>query len=240
MAYRTDEDPTTTGRFAWAGRSYLIQTGATVVSGLGNAGAPIATAFAVLHMGGGATEIGYVTGARLLATLVFLLIGGAVADRLPRHRVMVAANVGNALSQGVLAALVLAGSVRLWQLVLLSAAGGVGQAFFAPAAEGVIMESVDQQQAPRAFALFRTALNSSLIGGAALGGALVAAVGPAGCSHWTRSASPPPAPCDSSCARLPRCPGANPALACSPTCGTAGTSSPRAAGCGRWWSSTAW
>ncbi|WP_280664943.1 MULTISPECIES: MFS transporter [unclassified Kitasatospora] len=177
MANRTDEDPTTR-RFGWAGRSYLIQTGATVVSGLGNAGAPIATAFAVLHLGGGASQIGYVTGARLLATLVFLLIGGAVADRLPRHRVMVAANVGNALSQGALAALVLAGSVQLWQLVLLSGAGGVGQAFFAPAAEGVIMESVDQRQAPRAFALFRTALNSSLIGGAALGGALVAAVGP--------------------------------------------------------------
>ncbi len=174
---RTD-DHRTTRRLAWAGRTYLIQTGATVVSGLGNAGAPIATAFAVLAMGGGASEIGYVTGARLLTTMLFLLIGGAVADRLPRHRVMVAANACNALSQGTLAVLVLAGSAQLWQLVLLSGAGGVGQAFFAPAAEGVIMESVDQRQAPRAFALFRTAMNSSQIGGAALGGALVAAAGP--------------------------------------------------------------
>ncbi|MGF1431918.1 MFS transporter [Kitasatospora sp. LaBMicrA B282] len=162
----------------WAGRDYLIQTGATVVGGLGNAGAPIATAFALLRMGGGAAAIGYVTGARLAATVLFLLIGGAVADRLPRHRVMVAANLGNALSQAVLAALVLSGTARLWQVVLLAAANGVGQAFYAPAAEGMIMESVDQEQAPRAFALFRTALNSSQIGGAALGGALVAAVGP--------------------------------------------------------------
>ncbi|MCX4750797.1 MFS transporter [Kitasatospora sp. NBC_01287] len=163
---------------SWAGRDYLIQTGATVVSGLGNAGAPIATAFALLRMGGGAAEIGYVTGARLAAIVLFLLIGGAVADRLPRHRVMVAANLGNALSQAALAALVLTGSAQLWQVVLLAAANGIGQAFYAPAAEGMIMESVDQEQAPRAFALFRTALNSSQIGGAALGGALVAAVGP--------------------------------------------------------------
>ncbi|MBB4921712.1 MFS transporter [Kitasatospora kifunensis] len=163
---------------AWAGREYLIQTGATVVGGLGNAGAPIATAFALLRMGGGAAAIGYVTGARLAATVLFLLIGGAVADRLPRHRVMVAANVGNALSQAALAALVLTGSAKLWQVVLLASANGIGQAFYAPAAEGMIMESVDQEQAPRAFALFRTALNSSQIGGAALGGALVAAVGP--------------------------------------------------------------
>ncbi|WP_329561718.1 MFS transporter [Kitasatospora sp. NBC_01266] len=163
---------------SWAGRDYLIQTGATVVGGLGNAGAPIATAFALLRMGGGAAEIGYVTGARLAAIVLFLLIGGAVADRLPRHRVMVAANLGNALSQALLAALVLTGSAQLWQVVLLAAANGIGQAFYAPAAEGMIMESVEQEQAPRAFALFRTALNSSLIGGAALGGALVAAVGP--------------------------------------------------------------
>ncbi|WP_344444732.1 MFS transporter, partial [Kitasatospora nipponensis] len=165
-------------RFAWAGRSYLIQTGATVVSGLGNAGAPIATAFAVLRMGGGAEAIGYVTGARLAATVLFLLIGGAVADRLPRHRVMVAANVGNALSQGVLAVLVLGGSARLWQVVVLAAAGAVGQAFYAPAAEAVIVEAVDPEQAGRAFAIFRTALNSSQIGGAALGGTLAVAVGP--------------------------------------------------------------
>lgn len=177
MPNRTD-DHRSARPLGWAGRTYRIQTAATVVSGLGNAGAPIATAFAVLAMGGGAAQIGYVTGARLLTTLLFLLIGGAVADRLPRHRVMVAANACNALSQGALAALVLAGSAQLWQVVLLSGAGGVGQAFFAPAAEGVIMESVDQQQAPRAFALFRTAMNSSQIGGAALGGALVAAVGP--------------------------------------------------------------
>ncbi|WP_280693138.1 MULTISPECIES: MFS transporter [unclassified Kitasatospora] len=163
---------------SWAGRDYLIQTGATVVGGLGNAGAPIATAFALLRMGGGAAEIGYVTGARLAAIVLFLLIGGALADRLPRHRVMVAANLGNALSQALLAALVLTGSARLWQVVLLAAANGIGQAFYAPAAEGMIMESVEQEQAPRAFALFRTALNSSLIAGAALGGALVAVVGP--------------------------------------------------------------
>ncbi|TQF06559.1 MFS transporter [Kitasatospora acidiphila] len=165
-------------QLTWAGRDFLIHSAATVVSGLGNAGAPIATAFAILRLGGGAAEIGWVTGARLAATVLFLLVGGALADRLPRHRVMVAANLGNALSQALLAVLVLTGQARLWQIVVLAAANGVGLAFFAPASEGMVMESVDQRQAPRAFAVFRTALNSSQIVGAALGGALVAAVGP--------------------------------------------------------------
>ncbi|MFD8087471.1 MFS transporter [Kitasatospora sp. NPDC059722] len=165
-------------RFAWAGRNFRIQTAATVVSGLGNAGAPIATAFAVLGDGGSGTEVGYVTAARLLPTVLLLVIGGALADRLPRHHVMVAANLFSGLSQAVLAALVLNGHTQLWQLLVLSAAGGAGFALYAPAAEGMILQSVPPDHAARAFSVFRMGQNASQIGGAALGGVLTAAVGP--------------------------------------------------------------
>lgn len=110
--------------------------------------------------------------------MLFLLVGGAVADRLPRHHVMVAANALNFLSQGAFALLVLTGRPELWQMMLLSALGGTGQAFFNPAAEGMLMSSVDREQASRAFALFRMAMSGAAVGGAALGGAMVAAVGP--------------------------------------------------------------
>ncbi|MFJ9948779.1 MFS transporter [Kitasatospora sp. NPDC091207] len=165
-------------RFPWAGRNFRIQTAATVVSGLGNAGAPIATAFAVIASGGSTAEVGYVTAARLVPVVLLLMIGGALADRLPRHHVMVAANLFSAVSQAVLAALVLAGQAQLWQLMVLSAAGGAGHAFYAPASEGMIMQSVAAEHAGRAFSVFRLALNSAQIGGMALGGALTAAVGP--------------------------------------------------------------
>lgn len=109
-----------------------------------------------------------------LPLVLFLLIGGAVADRLPRHRVMVAANALNCLSQAVFAVLVLAGEARLWQMMLLSALGGTGQAFFSPAAEGMLMSSVSGEQASRAFAMFRMAMQGAGLGG----GAMVAVVGP--------------------------------------------------------------
>ncbi|WP_406195716.1 MFS transporter [Kitasatospora sp. NBC_01560] len=165
-------------RFPWAGRNFRIQTAATVISGLGNSGAPIATAFAVLASGGSAAEVGYVTAARLVPVVLLLMVGGALADRLPRHHVMVAANLFSAVSQAVLAVLVLNGHVRLWELMLLAAAGGAGHAFYAPASEGMIMQSVAAEHAGRAFSVFRLALNSAQIGGMALGGALTAAVGP--------------------------------------------------------------
>ncbi|MFF8909921.1 MFS transporter [Streptomyces olivaceoviridis] len=163
---------------AWAGRNYSLLTAAAIVTSLGANGSLIAAAFAVLESGGDGGDVGLVAASRTLPLVVFLLIGGAVADRLPRHRVMVAANTLNCLSQAAFAALVLGGEPRLWQMMLLTALGGTGQAFFGPAAEGMLMSSVEGEQAGRAFAVFRMATQGAALGGAALGGALVAAVGP--------------------------------------------------------------
>jgi MFS family permease len=169
---------TSSRRPAWAGRNYTLLTVAAVVTGLGGSGALIAAAFAVLEAGGDGGDVGLVAAARTLPLVLFLLIGGAVADRLPRHRVMVAANVLNCLSQGAFAVLVLTGEPRLWQMMLLTALGGTGQAFFGPAAEGMLMSSVQGEQAGRAFAVFRMAMSGASLGGAALGGAMVAVLGP--------------------------------------------------------------
>ncbi|MGR8011812.1 MFS transporter [Streptomyces hypolithicus] len=162
----------------WAGRNYVLLTAAAIVTNLGSHGALIAAAFAVLQSGGDGGDVGLVAAARTLPLVLFLLIGGAIADRLPRHRVMVAANSLNCVSQGAFAFLVLAGDPQLWQMMLLTALCGTGQAFFNPAAEGMLLSSVNGAQANRAFALFRMAMHGAAIGGAALGGALIAAVGP--------------------------------------------------------------
>ncbi|URM92184.1 MFS transporter [Streptomyces sp. MRC013] len=162
----------------WAGHNYLLLTAAAVVTGLGSHGALVAAAFAVLESGGDGGDVGLVAAARTLPLVLFLLVGGAVADRLPRHRVMVAANALNCVSQAVFAVLVLTDRAQLWQMMLLTALCGTGQAFFSPAAEGMLMSSVGGGQASRAFALFRMAMSGAAIGGAALGGALVAAFGP--------------------------------------------------------------
>lgn len=149
-----------------------------MVTNLGSHGALIAAAFAVLEAGGSGGDVGLVAAARTLPLVLFLLIGGAVADRLPRHRVMVAANALNCLSQAAFALLVLAGDPQLWQMMLLTALCGTGTAFFNPAAEGMLLSTVSGEHANRAFALFRMAMNGAGIGGAALGGAMIAAMGP--------------------------------------------------------------
>lgn len=165
-------------RPSWAGRNYLLLTAAAGVTNLGNNGALVAAAFAVLEAGGDAGDVGLVAAARTLPLVLFLLIGGAVADRLPRHHVMVAANAVNCLSQAAFAVLVLAGEPQLWQMMLLTGLGGTAHAFFGPASEGMLLSSVEGEQAARAFAVFRMAMQSAAMGGAALGGAMVAVLGP--------------------------------------------------------------
>uniref|UniRef100_UPI0015C4F63E MFS transporter n=1 Tax=Streptomyces griseiscabiei TaxID=2993540 RepID=UPI0015C4F63E len=122
-------------RPAWAGRNYTLLTTAAVVTNLGSHGALIAAAFAVLESGGDGGDVGLVAAARTLPLVLFLLIGGAIADRLPRHRVMVAANTLNCLSQAVFAVLVITGTADLWQMMLLSALGGRVEERLAGAAE---------------------------------------------------------------------------------------------------------
>src|SRR5438034_8166018 len=75
----------------------------------GNAFANVALAFAVLDLTGSKADLGYVLAARSLPQVLFLLVGGIWADRLPRHRVMVSSNLVSGLSQGAVAALLLSG-----------------------------------------------------------------------------------------------------------------------------------
>ncbi|MBW5485685.1 MFS transporter [Streptomyces bambusae] len=156
----------------------MLLTASAVVTNLGSHGALIAAAFAVLDAGGSSRDVGLVAAARTLPLVLFLLVGGAVADRVPRHHVMVAANALNCVSQALFALLVLAGDPQLWQMMLLTALCGTGTAFFNPAAEGMLFASVSAEHANRAFAVFRMATSGAALGGAALGGMMVAAMGP--------------------------------------------------------------
>jgi Transmembrane secretion effector len=96
-------------------RNFRLLLACNVISVTGTAFAIVAVPFAVLAIGGSAADVGYVAAAVMVPALIFPL-GGVVADRLPRHQVMMAANVLQAVAQAGAAALVLAGRARVWEL----------------------------------------------------------------------------------------------------------------------------
>ena len=155
----------------------LLFLGRTV-SFLGNAVAPVALAFAVLDLTGSKSDLGLLLAARAAPQVVFILIGGGLADRLPRHHVMVVSSVVSGLSQVSIALLLLTHHAQLWHLVVLSVVNGTSTAFFFPASAGVVPQTVPAQLLQQANAVLRLALNASWIVGAAVGGIAVAAVGP--------------------------------------------------------------
>jgi MFS family permease len=159
-------------------RNFRLLVACNVISVAGAAVSFVALPFAVLKIGGSASDVGYVATAKLVPLIVFLLLGGVVADRLPRHKVMAAANVLQALAQGTSAILVLTGQARVWQLVILAAAGGVGLGFYYPAAQGLLPQTVPPEQRPRANALDQTGQGAASIAGAAVGGLLIGLAGP--------------------------------------------------------------
>jgi MFS family permease len=148
------------------------------VSFAGTAMAPVALAFAVLELDGSATDLGLVLTLAILPQLVFLLVGGVVADRLPRHLVMVSSNVLSGLAQAAAAVLLLSGRAEIWQLAVVAVVRSVATSFFFPAQQGIVPQTVPRWLLQPANALLRLTLNAVTIGGAALGGAIVATAGP--------------------------------------------------------------
>ena len=159
-------------------RNFRLLLACDVISMAGSSVAIVATPFAVLAIGGSATDVGFVATASTLTLVAFLLLGGVVADRLPRHQVMLAANLLQALTQAASAALVLTGHAEVWELIALSAGRGVGMGFYFPAAAGLLPQTVPADQRAQASAMDRIGRNGAVIGGSALGGLLVSAAGP--------------------------------------------------------------
>ena len=158
-------------------REFRLLFAGRTVSLVGTAIAPVALAFAVLDLTGSKTDLGLILTAREVPVIVFLLVGGIWADRLPRNRVMVGANVVSGLTQAAAAALLITGNAEIWHLAALASVNGAAGAFFFPASSGIVPQTVPTPLLQQANALLALAINSATIGGAAVAGFLVAAFG---------------------------------------------------------------
>jgi MFS family permease len=138
--------------------------------------APIALAFAVLDLGS-KSDLGFVLAAGWAPQIVFILVGGVWADRLPRNVVMVATDVVSGVAQSAIACLLLLNRAQVWQLIALQVVRGVATSFFFPASSSVVPHTVAASQLQQANALLRLSQNTTNIIGAVVAGALVATIG---------------------------------------------------------------
>jgi MFS family permease len=137
----------------------------------------VALALFVTQRTGSSTDLGLVLGAQSLALVTLLLFGGVWADRLPRQRIMMGADIARGVLQAVLAILILTSVVEVWEIAVVAAAYGGFQAFFEPAYAGLVPQTVSEELIQDAKALTESVSNVAALIGPALGTALVLGIG---------------------------------------------------------------
>ena len=158
-------------RFAWY---FAARTTTTI----GSAMTTVALAFAVLHISNEPGALARVLAAHTTTMVIFLLLGGVVADRYSRTAIMQSSHALAFLTQGTAAYLVLTGTAQVWHLVALEALNGAVSAFGMPAGMGVVPLLVPPERIQQANALLSFSRSTVTVIGPALAGALVVGAGP--------------------------------------------------------------
>jgi MFS family permease len=137
----------------------------------------VAQAWLVYRLTESSFYLGLVAFSGLFPVLLFSLLGGFVADRFNRHRILVIAHTLGMVQALVLAFLVLSGHVHVWHVIVLAILLGIVHAFEMPARHSFIADMVPREHLPNAIALNSSAFNIARFMGPALAGFLIAAFG---------------------------------------------------------------
>ncbi len=162
-------------------RNYRLWFQGQLVSMVGTWMQVTAQGFLVFQLTHSTAYLGYVGFAAGVPSLLFMLFGGVIADRIARRKLLLITQSTMMLLAFLLASLSFAQLVQPWQIVLLALALGTANAFDAPAAQAFVLELVERQDLTNAIALNATLFNLATVVGPTVAGLTYAAVGPAWC-----------------------------------------------------------
>jgi MFS family permease len=141
----------------------------------------VAESWLVYRLTGSAALLGVAGFAGQIPVLFLATIGGTVADRYNRHRILVTTQTISMVLPLILAALVFTGRVHVWHVMALAAVLGVVNAFDIPARQAFVVEMVGKEDLVNAIALNSSIVNAARAVGPAVAGVLLAAVGEGWC-----------------------------------------------------------
>ena len=131
----------------------------------------------VLQMTGSPAALGAVTMIQFLPVTVLSLVGGVLADRLPKRRTLVVVQSIATVQAGTMALLAATGTIEIWHIFVLAFVLGCTNAIERPVRQSFFSELVDRDRLVNAVALNSSILNLARVLGPALGGLAIAAVG---------------------------------------------------------------
>lgn len=165
-------------RRLWSNPRYRLLFLARLVSNIGNGMTPIALAFGVLSLpGADATDLSYVTTSQMVPVVIFLLVGGVLADRIGRARLVGGTDVLGSIVVATNGILFITHEASVLLLCITGAIFGVLVALWYPAFSGLMPEVVPPDQLQPANSLVGFASNIGFTIGASSAGVIVSTVG---------------------------------------------------------------
>jgi MFS family permease len=159
-------------------RNFRLFATGQIFSNTGSWVQRIAQDWLVLSLTGSAAAVGVTTALQFLPTLLFGLVGGLIADRFPKRKILLLTQVGMSTVAGVLALLTLAHWVAAWHVFLLAFALGVVTAVDNPTRQSFVNEMVGPEQLRNAISINSSVFQLGGLVGPAISGILISAVGP--------------------------------------------------------------
>ena len=166
---------------AFRHRNYQLFFGGQLISLTGTWMQSVAQAWLVYRLTGSAISLGLVGFSGQIPVLLLASIGGAVADRHNRHRILVVTQTASMLLAFCLAALTLAHHVQVWHIFALAALLGLVNAFDIPARQAFVADMVGRGDLINAIALNSSMFNGARMIGPAVAGVLVVTAGEGWC-----------------------------------------------------------
>lgn len=163
------------GSSPFSNRHFRLLFGGSSISMIGDQFTLVALPWLVLQLTGNPAQLGLALAAMALPRAAFMLVGGAVVDRLSPRRVLLTARGINAVLTGLLAALVLAGSIQMWMVYVLAFTIGLCTAFAYPAGGSILPQIMERTQLQGANSMIMGMRQLSMLIGPALAGLLVTA-----------------------------------------------------------------
>ncbi len=158
-------------------RNYRLYWIGQIVSMTGTWMQTTAQAWLVLQLTNSPFAIGLVATFQFLPVMLFSLVGGAIADRVPRYRLTLITQTLAMIQAIVFGALIATNTIQLWHVYVLALLLGFINAIDQPVRQSFAVTLVDKAQRPNAIALNSVAFNTSRIIGPALAGLMIAPLG---------------------------------------------------------------
>jgi MFS family permease len=162
-------------------RNYRLFISGQLVSLIGTWMQTVAQAWLIYRLTGSAALLGLIGFAGQIPVFLLAPLGGVIADRATRHRILVATQSAMMVLALMLAGLTLLGAIQVWQIFVLASLLGLANAFDIPARQAFIVGLVEREDLVNAIALNSSMVNGARIVGPAVAGILVATVGEGWC-----------------------------------------------------------